>query len=96
MGDKFRISIEALENGFEVEVPDMEEIAAKKAAAKKAVGKNGGIGMDPYIGDCMKGYAAKSVKEVIALVTAAIQKMPTSEKEFDAAFEEASGGDAED
>ena len=95
MGDKFRISIEPLENGFEVSVPDMEEIAKAQADAKKNASKNGGM-ISPYIGDMTKDYAAKSVKEVIALVTTAIENMPTSEKEFDAAFEEASGGGESD
>ena len=93
-GDKFRISIEVLENGFEVSVPDMEEIAKAQATAKKNAGKNGGM-CSPYIGDMTKDYAAKTVKEVLALITTAVEKMPTSEKEFDAAFEDASGMEAD-
>lgn len=83
--DRYRVSIEVLENGFKVEVPDMEAIAKKQADAKK---KNGGQPYDIcYIGDCTKSFAAKSVKEVMSLVKASLEKMP--ESEFDTAFGEA-------
>ena len=77
-----RISVESLENGFEVEIPDMEAMKKKMAEAKKS--KNG---MTPYMGDLTKKYAAKSVKEVIKLVTSALEGMP--ENEYDTAFAEA-------
>ena len=83
MYDRYRVYIEVLENGYKVEVPDMEMAAKKRADAKK---KNPGM-TDPYVGDCTKSYAAKSVTEVIRLVKASLEKMP--ETEFDAAFEEA-------
>ena len=78
----YRISVEVLENGFAVEVPDMAAVAEKMAAAKKAKQP------DPYIGDAMKKFAAKSVKEVLKLVQASLEQMP--EGEYDAAFNEAS------
>lgn len=84
--DRYRVSIETLENGFSVEVPDMEAIAKKQAEAKKKNPSGGGID-SYYIGDCTKKYAAKSVKEAISLVKGALEKMPDSE--FDAAFEDA-------
>lgn len=80
--DSYRVSVEVLENGFKVEVPDMEELAKKKAARKK----EGNSGMC-YPGDCMKSYAAKTVKEVLKLVQTSLEKMP--EGEYTAAFAEA-------
>lgn len=76
------IRIKPLENGFMVEVPDMEEIKKKRAEAAKA--KNGNM---PYIGDCTESYAAKSVAEVLKLVKAALSQIP--ESDYAAAFEEA-------
>ena len=81
-GMRCRISVEALENGFEVEVPDMEAMKKAMADAKKKSGAS-----VPYMGDMTKKFAAKSVKEVIKLVTAALGNMP--ESEYDAAFNEA-------
>jgi len=88
--DRFRISVEALENGFEVEIPDFAEMAKKKAAAEKAVKGKGGADQcvpSPYYGDCHKKYAAKSTAEVLKLVRNSLEAMPASE--FDAAFAEA-------
>ena len=87
-GESYRVSIEVLENGFSVEVPDMEARAKKMADSKKD--KHSSPGYIPYMGDCMKKYAAKSVKEVLALVKVSLEKLP--ENEYDAAFEEASKG----
>jgi hypothetical protein len=87
MHESYRIFVETLENGFKVEVPDLEMVAKKKAAAKKA-GPKGDMPA-PYIGDCTKSFAAKSVKEVLALVRGALEKIPGNE--FDAAWEEATG-----
>lgn len=81
--ETYRVSIETLENGFSVEVPDMEARAEKMKEAKKS---KSGMGM-PYMGDCTKKFAAKSVKEVLALVKSSLEKMPDTE--FDAAFAEA-------
>lgn len=86
-GENYRIYVEVLENGFSVEVPDAKARAKKMAEAKKANhGGSGGAPM-PYLGDCTKKYAAKSVKEVVALVTEALEGLP--ENEYDAAFEAA-------
>ena len=85
--ERYRVSIETLENGFKVEVPDMEAIKKKQTDAKK---KNSGA-MDIYIGDCTKSYAAKSVAEVMKLVKGSLEGMP--ENEFDAAFNEAANKD---
>jgi hypothetical protein len=82
-GMRCRISVESLENGFEVEVPDMPAMKKAMADSKKS---KGDMGM-PYMGDMTKKYAAKSVKEVIKLVTSALEGMP--ENEYDAAFKEA-------
>ena len=84
-GSTYRVSIEPLENGYAVEVPDMEAIAKKKADAKKKAGAEKSC--DPYIGDCTKKYAAKSVKEVLKLVQASLEQLP--EGEYDSAFKEA-------
>jgi len=81
-GMRCRISIEALENGFEVEVPDMDAMKKSMADAKKK-----SPGSMPYMGDMTKKFAAKSVKEVIKLVTSALEGMP--ESEYDKAFNEA-------
>lgn len=84
--ERYRISIERLENGFEVELPDLEEIAKKKAEAKKKSGKDSPM-VEMYMGDCVKKYAAKNVKEVLALVSGSLKTIP--EAEFDDAFDEA-------
>lgn len=81
-GMNCRISVEELENGFEVEVPDVEAMKQKMAAAKKSKDQS-----TPYMGDLTKKYAAKSIKEVIKLVTAALQGLP--EASYDDAFAEA-------
>lgn len=83
MSDSYRISIEVLENGFTVECPDFEAVAAaKKADAKKS-------GNYPtYIGDKTKTYTAKTVKEVLARIKECLEEMP--ESEFDAHFSAAS------
>ena len=81
--DRYRVSVEVLENGFSVELPDFEEMDKKKADAKKS--KN--TMCEPYLGDCTKKYAAKSVAEVLKLVKGSLEKMP--EAEYDAAFKEA-------
>jgi hypothetical protein len=74
-----RICIETLENGFTVEVPDMAERAKRETAAKKSMGKNQ-MGKDspmamPYMGDATKEYAAKTTREVLAIVKTALEAM---------------------
>ena len=83
-GESFRVSVEVLENGFSVEVPDMEARAKKVADAKKEKGRSPDY--MPYMGDCTKKFAAKSVKEVLSLVKASLGQIP--ENEYDAAFAE--------
>ncbi len=87
--DNFRISVETLENGFEVEVPDFAEMKKKQAAADKAAKGKGSMDSccSPYMGDCTKKYAAKSVADVLKLVKDALGAMPAGE--YDAAFAEA-------
>lgn len=85
MMDDYVIRIKPLENGFMIEVPDMEMIKKKKAEAAKS--KNGGSMAMPYTGDCTESYAAKSVAEVLKLVKTSLSQLP--ESEFAAAFEEA-------
>jgi hypothetical protein len=76
------IRIKVLENGFMVEVPDMDAIAAKQKAAAKDK-SNPSV----YTGDCTESYAAKSVSEVVALVKKALTKIP--DVEYDESFKEA-------
>jgi hypothetical protein len=85
MSDTYRISIERLENGFEVTVPDVAAIEkAEKAASKKTANAN--LGM-PYTGDMTKSYMAASVKDVLKFVEVAVKSIP--ETDFDSAFAEA-------
>lgn len=84
-GMRCRISVEALENGFEVEVPDMEAMKKKMAEERK---KRGDSTYSPYYGDFSKKYAAKNVKEVVKLVNNALSGLP--EMDFETAFKEAS------
>ena len=83
MYDSMRISIEAVENGFTVEIPDREAMKKAKAAAKKKSDVS-----TPYRGYMMKEYVAKDAKEVLKLVEGALKTMP--EMEYDEAFAEAS------
>lgn len=81
--DQFVIRIEVLENGFKVEVPDMAKIKEKKAAAKKEKSS-----YSPYIGDCTKSFAAKTVPDVMKMVKGALNELP--EIAYAEAFDEAS------
>ena len=83
--DSYRVSVEVLENGFKVEVPDLEARAKKEAEAKKKA--KGDCCPSPYYGDCTKSFAAKSVKEVMKIVQGSLEKMP--DVEFDSAFDDA-------
>lgn len=82
--DRYRVSVQALENGFMVEVPDAEAIAKKKADAKKMKQS------EPYLGDCTKSFAAKNIAEVVKLVRQALESIPDSE--YNDAFEKAASG----
>ena len=85
---KFRIEIEVLENGYQVEIPDIE--AYNKADADHKKPKKGSSGVSccsPYMGDFMKSYAAKTVEEVLALVKPALKNLPQTT--YDEAFAEA-------
>lgn len=79
--ESYRITVETLENGYKVEVPDFERIAELKARAK--------LKGEPmlYVGRETKSFAAKSIAEVVKLVRAHLEKLP--EGEFEAAFDEA-------
>lgn len=83
MNQCYNIRIQVLENGFTVEVPDMDAIKKKQTESKK---RDGPAAM-PYTGDCTETYAAKTVAEVMKLVKTALSQIP--ESEFSAAFEEA-------
>jgi predicted RNase H-like HicB family nuclease len=67
---KLRIEIEVLENGYTVEVPDVKKYNEMEAASKKSKGPM------PYMGDCMKEYAAKTPAEVLKLVKSALTQLP--------------------
>lgn len=79
------IRIKPVDNGFTVEVPDMEKIKEKEAADKKR--KEGGYGV--YVGDCTKSYIAKSVAEALKLVKSALAELPEPEMQYSQAFGEA-------
>jgi hypothetical protein len=81
----YRVSVETLENGYSVEVPDMAAIAKKHADEKKMRGNGSMPSM--YMGDRTKKFAAKSVKEVLKLVQNSLEQLP--EGEYDTAFSEA-------
>lgn len=94
MGCKYRIEIEALENGYTVSVPDYDAMAAKEKEAKARAKKNGmSYSPDYYIGNLTKEYAAKTVKEVMGLVQKAVNRLPSDSEDaaYDAAYAEARG-----
>ena len=80
------IRIEVLENGYEVELPDIDAMNKAEAAAKKEKG-----GAMPYMGGMTKKYAAKTVKDVLSLVKPALSNLPQAQ--YDAAFEDAAAED---
>ena len=86
MGHNLCIRIEVLENGYEVELPDVDAIDKAEAAAKKSKGSP-----MVYMGDCMKKYAAKTVRDVLKLVEPALKNLPQST--YDEAFKEAEADD---
>lgn len=79
---KCRICVEVLENGYTVELPDIDAMNKAEAAAKKKSGPT-----ETYMGDMMKEYMAKTVDDVIALITPALKNLPQST--YDEAFAEA-------
>lgn len=83
MGDTFRINIEMVDNGYVVEIPDLDEIAKKK---KEMAGSKGADSM--YLGDCTEKRVAKSAGEVLSIVKYALANLP--EAEYSDAFDEAS------
>lgn len=85
MQEQYRISIEAIDNGFVIEIPDLAEIAKKKAEAKKK--SKDGCCPSFYYGDCVKKLSARNVKEVQRIVGTALENLP--EAEYSAAFDEA-------
>lgn len=81
----YTIRIRCLENGYMVEVPDMEKIKEKEAQDKKK-----GSGSYPtYIGDLTESYAAKTVGEVLKLVKQCLAGLPDPEVEYAQTFAEA-------
>ena len=77
-----KITIEVLDNGYEVEIPDVAAMNKAEADRKK----------DPsapmaWSGDMTKSFVAKTVKDVLAIVTPALKNMPQST--YDEAFAEA-------
>lgn len=85
MHKHYRVSVEVLENGFTVEVPDLAAIAKQE----KAAGRKGDVA--PYMGDHYKKFQAGSVKEVLEIVKTSLSKIP--EGEYDAAFDDAAEKD---
>ena len=83
--DRYRVSIETLENGYEVEVPDIEAINKRKADAKKK--STDGCCPPAYFGDCTKKYVAKTLAQALGFVKEALGQIP--EQEYDEAFAEA-------
>jgi len=80
--NRYRIEITELENGFEVEIPDFAERKKRveKAAKKdKSSGKMVDCCYSPYLGDCTKKYAVKSVAEVLKLVRGSLEQLPENE-----------------
>lgn len=93
---KVRIEIEVLENGYTVEIPDIDaynkaEADAKKKKAAASPYGNGPYISTPYMGDFMKEYMAKTVDEVISLIKPALKNLPQTT--YDEAFAEAAAAD---
>lgn len=81
MNGNFNIRIELADNGYVVEVPDMEELNKREKERKKD-------SSPVWYGDCMEKKVAKTTGEVLSIVKAALANLP--EKEYDDAFAEAS------
>jgi predicted RNase H-like HicB family nuclease len=76
--ESYRITIEALQNGYVVEVPDMDLRAEKEKEAKKNH-KGPGAPYVGYMGDCTEKYACTTVDEVVTKIKGALSKLPESE-----------------
>ena len=90
MGQKFKICVEVMDNGYSVEIPDIDAYDAAKKKAEKNKSPSGYVS-SPYMGDFMKEYIAKTVPEVIALLTPALKNLPQTT--YDEAFAEATAAD---
>ena len=90
MNGNFTIRIEMLENGYTVEVPDVDKI--NEMEKKQKAGK-GDSEPSPYYGDCTEKKVAKSTGEVLSIVKMALANLP--EAEYDDAFKEASENETE-
>lgn len=89
MNGNFTIRIEMLDNGYTVEVPDIDKINEMEKKHKSE--KGGATSM--YYGDATEKKVAKSTGEVLAIVKAALANLP--EMEYDDAFKEASKNETE-
>ena len=81
MNNNFNIRIELADNGYVVEVPDIDKINEMEKSRKKD---------EPpmYHGGCTEKKVAKTTGEVLSIVKAALAKLP--EAEYADAFKEAS------
>lgn len=86
MNGNFNIRIELADNGYVVEVPDMEELNKREKERKKD-------SSPVWYGDCMEKKVAKTTGEVLSIVKSALANLP--EAEYDGAFEEASKKETE-
>jgi len=88
MNGDFTIHIQMLENGYTVEVPDVDKINEME---KKAKGKANEP--TPYYGGCTEKMVAKTPEEVLALVKDALANLP--DLEYENAFNEAAKKETE-
>lgn len=89
MNGNFTIRIEMLDNGYTVEVPDIDKINEMEKKEKSSKGDSPSM----YYGDATEKKVAKSTGEVLAIVKAALANLP--ETEYADAFKEASDKEAE-
>ena len=89
MNGNFTIRIEMLENGYTVEVPDIDKINEMEKKEKSSKGDSPSM----YYGDCTEKKVAKSTGEVLSIVKMALANLP--EAEYDDAFKEASENETE-
>ena len=89
MNGNFTIRIEMLENGYTVEVPDIDKINEMEKKEKSSKGDSTPM----YYGDCTEKKVAKSTGEVLSIVKMALANLP--EAEYDDAFKEASENETE-
>jgi hypothetical protein len=84
--ENLNIRIEMLDNGYTVEVPDIDAIEKKKKESKDK-------DYPVYTGDCIEKKVAKTAGEVLSIVKTALANLP--EAEYADAFEEASAKESE-